>query len=267
MHVQFTTKMTSALFKHKKIACLGLILNDVMLKFTSFHLSIFIEEEKIPINNKESILFYRRMGKRKVLSTYERCKIVEMRAAGSEICNLAKEFEVSERTIFRVLRKREAKKKPHHRPRVLTPHGRRKILAESRQNPTKSAKAIANSLGLSISDRTVQQVLRENTFVHVQRRKPDCISKMAMDKRITFTRTHLPKGMTYWLNVVFSDEKKWNLKGNDGYISIWVEKDRKYTFDTDVQRHPGMMTWGAICANGGALHLPYEGRNYQPSLC
>lgn len=200
------------------------------------------------------------MEKRKVLSAYLKCKVAESRASSAKICDLAKQFGVSERTIYRILERKNTKKKRRARPGVLTPHGRRKILAESRKNPTKSAKAIADSTGLSVSERTIQRVLKENTFVHVRKKKTDEISKVARDKRLVFAKVHLPKGEAYWHQVVFSDEKKWNLKGNDGFVSLWLEKNRKYTVDTDVKRRPGIMVWGAISKNGARYICRIKGK-------
>ena len=60
--------------------------------------------------------------------------------------------------------------------------------------------------------------------------------------------------------MIFSDEKKWNLKGNNGYISIWKEQTRQYTFETDLRRRPGVMVWGAICANGAAYICRIKGK-------
>ena len=46
--------------------------------------------------------------------------------------------------------------------------------------------------------------------------------------------------------MIFLDEKKWNLKGNDGYVSLWIESERKYTYKTDCRRRPGIMVWAGI---------------------
>jgi hypothetical protein len=50
-------------------------------------------------------------------------------------------------------------------------------------------------------------------------------SAVAM-KRVAFAKEHLPKGSQFWSRVI-SDKKKWNLKGNDGNVSIWKEKANK----------------------------------------
>ena len=64
----------------------------------------------------------------------------------------------------------------------------------------------------------------------------------------------------FWSRVIFSDEKKCNLKGNDGYVSIWKEKSREYTFEMDLCCCPGVMVWGAICENGAAYICRIKGK-------
>ena len=213
-------------------------------------MSEFSEEGKSHKFNKEVYYFSFTMGKRRVLSPYEICKIAELIVEGKKVKDLAIQFGVSVRTIYRVTQPRRGKKRTKGRLRALTPHQRQKILAEARKNPTKSAKALAYSVGVSCSSRTVQRVLVENSFVHIRKRKTDQLSENAKEKRLHFARAFLPNDLAFWHKVVFSDEKKWNLKGNDGYVSIWVEQDKKYTFETDCRRRPGIMVWGAISANG-----------------
>ena len=84
-------------------------------------------------------------------------------------------------------------------------------------------------------------------------RKVPKLSPTAIAKWLAFAKHHLENPMLSWTRVIFSDEKKWNLCGNDGYVSIWQEESREYTFDSDTQHCPGIMVWGAICSNGTAF--------------
>ena len=79
------------------------------------------------------------------------------------------------------------------------------------------------------------------------------LSPSAIAKKLAFSKHHLENPDLSWTRVIFSDEKKWNLCGNDGYVSIWKEETQEYTYDEDVRWHPGIMVWGAICANGTAF--------------
>ena len=76
------------------------------------------------------------------------------------------------------------------------------------------------------------------------------IPEAAVAKRLSFAKEYLHKGNEFWKRVMFSDEKKWDLHGNDGYVRVWRESTIDITFEADVCRRPGIMVWGAICANG-----------------
>ena len=57
-----------------------------------------------------------------------------------------------------------------------------------------------------------------------------------------------------WDWVIFTDEKRFNLVGNDAYQSIWVEGKKIYTHEIGRTSRVGLMVWGAISCDGG-LHL------------
>ena len=57
-----------------------------------------------------------------------------------------------------------------------------------------------------------------------------------------------------WAQVVFTDEKRWSLAGNDGFVSIWTESKRNPLEMTKTNQKGGLMVWGAIAKNG-RLHL------------
>ena len=91
-----------------------------------------------------------------------------------------------------------------------------------------------------------------------------------MADQVEFVHKHLENPSPIWPKVVFSDEKKWNLNSNDGYVSYWCEKTRKYKPEVDLRHRPGIMVWGAICSNGTAFIMWITGKinaeNISPSL-
>jgi hypothetical protein len=107
-----------------------------------------------------------------------------------------------------------------------------------------------------LSKRELQQ---KGFFRECVKKTPQVPRAIAM-KRVAFAKEHLPKGSHFWSRVISSDKKKWNLKGNDGYVSIWREKTNKYTFETDLCHCPGIMVCGAICENGAAYICWMKGK-------
>ena len=210
------------------------------------------------------------MEKKKPLSPYRRCKITEMFESGVPVREIASQHNVSVRSVYRVLKEKRMGKKKKGRPTHLSPHQCRKLVAEIRQDPSKSARNLKEKLGISASVRTIQRELRQKSFVHVRKWKAPRISAVAKAKRVAFAKAYLLKKPKWWQRVIFSDEKKWNLKGNDGYVSLWVESDRKYTYDTDCRRLPGIMVWAGITYSKEIYVVRMDrsvtGKNYKEML-
>ena len=54
-----------------------------------------------------------------------------------------------------------------------------------------------------------------------------------------------------WSDVVFTDEKKWNLDGPDGFHCYWHDLRKEKKFFKKRQSGGGsVMTSGAFCSNG-----------------
>jgi hypothetical protein len=81
-----------------------------------------------------------------------------------------------------------------------------------------------------------KEIAMERIFKECMKKVPQVPSAIAV-KRVAIAKKHLLKGSQFWIR----DEKKWNLKGNDHYVSIWREKTKKYTFETDLCCHPWAM--------------------------
>ena len=190
------------------------------------------------------------MGRGKAVSPYVKAKIREKRAAGAKIQELMKEFQVSRRTVQRACKSRTSKPKLRGRPYVLSPSDRRKLADRARRHPTETADQLRKKIGISASVRTIHHELIRRNFTSVRVRKMPQISESAIAKRLSFAREYLHKGNDFWKRVIFSDEKKWELHKNDGYVRVWKEGSADITFESDVRRYPGIMVWGAICENG-----------------
>jgi len=190
------------------------------------------------------------MTKGKAVNRYLRAKIRQKYEDGATIPELMKEFSMPRRTLQRICSERRDKPKPRGRPPKLSPSDSRRLLQQSRETPMKSARQLANLIRVSVSSRTIKRELKKKGFVSVKKRRNQRVSPQSAVKRLQFAKEQLPKGNEFWNRVIFTDEKKWNLLGNDGYVRVWCEKSKKYTIDADLSRRPGVMVWGAISQNG-----------------
>jgi len=69
-------------------------------------------------------------------------------------------------------------------------------------------------------------------------------------KRLTFARDHQTWN-SEWKNIVWSDDKKWNLDGPDYCASVWHDDWKKKA--VLLKRNTGgrsLMVWGAFSYNG-----------------
>ena len=210
------------------------------------------------------------MGRGKTLALHTRAKIREKRRQGASVADLMRLFAVSRRTVQRCCNEVEKAPKRAGRPPSLSRSDCRKIVAQTRKTPTKPATQIADLVGVSITSRTIQRFLKKKEFASVRIPKAPRLTQAAQLKRLKFARKHLSNHVNIWPRVIFSDEKKWNLSGNDGYVRIWKEKTQNYTFESDLRRKPGIMVWGAISSNGAAYIVRLKGKitalSYQKML-
>lgn len=144
------------------------------------------------------------------------------------------------------------------RPTLLNEMSRRSIVRKIKENPKISAPKIANEiqreLSISVCDETIRNVLRKNGYHgRVPRRKP-LISERNRIKRIQFARDHKNKDNSFWDQVMFTDESKYNIFGCDGKGKIWRKSNEEMKIKNlcATVKHGGgsVMVWGCMAASG-----------------
>ena len=140
-------------------------------------------------------------------------------------------------------------------------------MQKSHENPLLSAAELVRSLQISVSSQTIQIELKRNQFHHERLKSTKAIRPQNKEKCLAFARKHVTWTKDQWSEVIFTDEKKWNLFGNDGYVSTWVDNRSEYHRD-DVQRlRQSVMTWGAISAEKGLVIVRIEEKIDGPTYC
>lgn len=143
---------------------------------------------------------------------------------------------------------------------AVTLREKRHILREA-SNSTLSANQIKRKLEVGASVRTVQRIIKEAP--HLKRmklkRKP-ALKPQHKTARLSFEENHV-SWTTQWDDVVFSDEKKFNLDGSDGYSYYFhdLRKDEQHLLS---RQHVGgsVMIWSAITSNGPLELVVLNGR-------
>ncbi|CAH2100518.1 unnamed protein product [Euphydryas editha] len=202
------------------------------------------------------------MGRKKSLTSEEIGKIKILCEEGYSLRKIAKRIGRSHQVISNFLDDRENYgKKFKGRTKFATTERERRAILREASNSTLTARQIAHNVGTKASVRTVQRIIRN--FPHLKRlkmkRKP-CLKEHHCTERLHFARNNM-HWTKEWYKVIFSDEKKINLDGPDGY-SCYFHDLRKNEIILSRRRNDAgsVMVWGAISYNGPIDLVVIQGR-------
>lgn len=202
------------------------------------------------------------MGRGKSLSAKEITQIDLLLEMKWSFRQIAKKISRSHHVIENYVQKREnyGKKYVGRTSSATSPRDRRRILKES-SNSAQSAKQLKEKLDVNCSVRTIQRIRQQAP--HLKRKK--MLRKPALKDhhkkaRMSFAEKHV-SWTSQWNDVVFSDEKKFNLDGPDGY-SYYFHDIGKEELELMSRQHGGgsVMVWGAITSNGPIELVILNGR-------
>lgn len=147
---------------------------------------------------------------------------------------------------------------PRKKPRKTTAAEDRIIVRLSKSDPFLTSMEIRAQIeqnhGIQISAQTVRRRLQENKLNgRIARRKPN-VSKRNIKKRLAFAKEHGQKSLEFWNSIVWSDESKFNVFGNDGKPYVrrppLQELNPRYTKKTVKHGGSSVMVWGCFTASG-----------------
>ncbi|CAD7082823.1 unnamed protein product [Hermetia illucens] len=184
------------------------------------------------------------------LTDYEKGQISALFKEGISKREIASRIGRSDRVVRNYLNNVDnyGTKKRKGRPRVLSDRDRRSI-SKATSNSTNSLRGIRNECKLSVSIPTIwREINRNPNLVREKMRKAPRLQQHHKDARVEFARNNMSR---HWDQVIFSDEKKFNLDGPDGFDGYWrdLRKEPRYL----SRRNFGggtVMVWGAICSKG-----------------
>ncbi|GFU29760.1 transposable element Tc1 transposase [Trichonephila clavipes] len=144
------------------------------------------------------------------------------------------------------------------RKKILKFTTERRVIHQVKIDPKISAPKISastsNTLGQSVSAETVRRVLRKAGYNVRVARKKLLIGKSNRVKRLKFAKEHILKPQQFWNEVIFSDERKFNIFGSDGRRMVWRKPNTSYhpkhTIPTVKHGGGSVMVWGCMAASG-----------------
>lgn len=193
------------------------------------------------------------------VSSYDRAKIRELHRNGASARDLAQKYELHLASIYRIIREKADKKKKRGRPTKMTGYQRGLLRLKMRRNPSESANKLAKSSEFPVSASTIRRELKKVGFIHKRIKPRKVLSDIHKQKRREYAISHITWSNTDWARVVFTDEKRWSLAGNDGYVSIWTESKENPFEMVETTPKGGLMVWGAISKSGSLRLVCMEG--------
>ncbi|KAF0709763.1 hypothetical protein AaE_012778 [Aphanomyces astaci] len=142
------------------------------------------------------------------------------------------------------------KKRTGRPPKVTRTDIRRLIRTAS--NSFLSSRELVAQCQLTIKARRARQLLATCEHLKfVKAKATPVLTEKHKKARLQWSRDMLVQGADIWTQVVFSDEKKFNLDGPDGLKHYWHDlRKEKAIFSRRQSGGGSIMVWGAFCAKG-----------------
>lgn len=192
------------------------------------------------------------MGKGKSLSVQEKSKIEAYKELKLSISSISKKIGRSRKVISAFLKNKSeyGKNNKGGNNRVISDADKRAILRAASNSHDSSAK-IRSKVNVKASLSTIQRVIRNAPHLkRLKLKKKPPLNVARKEMRLNFAREHMT-WKSDWRYVVFTDEKKFNLEGPDGYNYYFHDlRKEEHQLDRLHSRVGGVMVWGAISYYG-----------------
>ena len=172
---------------------------------------------------------------------------------------VAKLSSTSLSTVYRLITKKNLSKihKKRGRHTVITELDIKNISRYLKRNIFPNIKKMHNDLNLTFSTKTLKRYLIKNNYYYRKIKYKPYISNKNMEKRIKFASTHISKS-DLWGTVIFTDEKKFNLKGPDGNSKVGTQNIPNSTHANELyisksQLTDSLMVFGAFSIAGPSV--------------
>lgn len=202
------------------------------------------------------------MPRAKYLTELEKAQIDFLRRQGLSNRRIANEIERSATVVDNFVAKGEHYgKKAATKGNTKTSKRQRNQLLRLASTGKHTANEMIAELGLPIKKRQAANILTSSGyFKYSKRQKIPALKPHHTEARLTWARNYM-SWTTEWSNVVFSDEKKFNLDGPDGFQYYWHDLRKEPQFLTKRNFGGGsLMPWAGFSMHGKTHLCKCDGR-------
>ena len=186
------------------------------------------------------------------LSEYEAGKVDAFLATGKSQVYIASKLNRSRKAIQTYIAKKSTyfNKHANGSQKALSKRDERALVRHISCTGD-SVGAAKAALAIAASRSTVYEAVRRcNTFKYVKIKTKPRLTAEHKQNRLEFGRSHMTWNLE-WRSVMFSDEKKFNLDGPDGFKYYWHDlRKEKHLMSKRVHGGASVMVWAAFCFSG-----------------
>ena len=197
------------------------------------------------------------MGKATELMTVEKNIILRLWKTSMSYRKIAETVGRGKSTVERVVKASGTPVSPSKRGGSVKIDLRTRRLIIRKISSGADAKKVRDALQLLVSVRTVQRCLENTLWIKFRKLFRGLMLKTQHFRaRIDWACEKSDVDDFWGVNVMFSDEKKWNMDGPDGYKQ-WIDTRTKQS--VPIRRHSGggsVMVWGGFCRQKDNAGLP-----------
>ena len=193
------------------------------------------------------------MGKAATLSDFEKGKISAMRDKKHSIREIAQYIKRSKSAVGYYLK---SLSRPNTNPKKRGPKfkvvGRllRRVLRVHSSNPSRTSTSIMNAVDAKVSKATAVRTLKRAKMRYLKKKSRPSWKPHHRSSRLQFAKEYQTWDKS-WRRVIFSDEKKFNSDGPDGFHSYWHAMGNEFEhFSKRQNGGPSFMVWGAVGYGG-----------------
>nr|CCA18776.1 Transposable element Tc3 transposase putative [Albugo laibachii Nc14] len=191
------------------------------------------------------------MGKATELTTAEKNIILRLWKTNMSCRKIAEVVGRGKSTVERVVKAFGSPVPPFKRGGSVKIDSRtRRLIIRKVSSGSGGAKKVCDALQLPVSVRTVQRCLKNTPWLKFKKlRRGPMLKPRHVRARLDWSYANSDLDDFWWVNVMFSDEKKWNMDGLDGYKQ-WIDTRAKQS--VQIRRHSGggsVMVWGGLCGD------------------